>query len=663
MAAAVGSGASQQADGSLIQKGPGQGMDYRSNYTASAVPQPLADFAWGETEQPELLNAVEAAVYTTDAEGRITFYNEAAARLWGQRPELGTSEFCGSWKLYWPDGSPLPHDQCPMAVALRERRPVRNMEAIAERPDGTRVPFVPFPTPLYDSSGAFVGAVNVLLDITERKRAESALALKVKEQTALYHLTDRLYRAVSLDEVYDAALQAITDALGCERASILLFDDTGVMRFAAWRGLSETYRKAVEGHSPWRQSLHEAQPICVSDVNASQELAHLRQTIGAEGIRALCFVPILINGGVAGKFMTYYDAPHEFSTHETELSLSIARQIGFSIQSSRAENSSRLLAAVVDCSDDAILAKNLDGIITSWNRGAQRLYGYTADEAIGKPVSMLIPEDRFNEESNILKRIRSGERIDHYETVRRRKNGSLIDISLTVSPIRNASGTIIGASKIARDISERRRAQEQQQLLLREMNHRIKNLFALATSVVSLSARSARSAGELASTVCERLGALARAHSLAVAKPSADEVGAVLPTSLHALIRTVLLPYDDKDGRRITISGPDFMVSGAAITHCALLFNEFATNAAKYGSLSVPNGTVDILCTDQAEVLHMKWVERGGPPVQVPTAGDGFGSRLTEATVKGQLAGYISREWKEEGLVISLALQRSRLTS
>src|SRR5664279_4298774 len=116
----------------------------------------------------ELLDALPAAIYTTDTAGRITYYNESAVVLWGHRPTLGTSEWCGSWKLFWPDGTPLPHDQCPMAVALKEDRAVRGMEAACERPDGTRVPFIPYPTPLHDESGKLIGAVNMLVDITER---------------------------------------------------------------------------------------------------------------------------------------------------------------------------------------------------------------------------------------------------------------------------------------------------------------------------------------------------------------------------------------------------------------------------------------------------------------------------------------------------------------
>src|SRR5580658_10290870 len=112
----------------------------------------------------ELLDALPAAVYTTDAAGRITYYNESAAELWGHRPTLGSSEWCGSWKLFWPDGTPLRHDECPMALALKEDRAVRGMEAACERPDGTRVPFIPYPTPLHDENGLLVGAVNMLVD-------------------------------------------------------------------------------------------------------------------------------------------------------------------------------------------------------------------------------------------------------------------------------------------------------------------------------------------------------------------------------------------------------------------------------------------------------------------------------------------------------------------
>ena len=124
------------------------------------------------------------------------------------------------------------------------------------------------------------------------------------------------------------------------------------------------------------------------------------------------------------------------------------------------EEYAQRLATIVEFSDDAIVSKDLNGVITSWNRGAERLFGYTAEEAIGKAITILIPPDRQDEEPEILERIRRGQQVDHYETIRRRKDGSLVDISLTASPVKNAQGKIIGASKIARDITERRQAEE-----------------------------------------------------------------------------------------------------------------------------------------------------------------------------------------------------------
>jgi PAS domain S-box-containing protein len=129
----------------------------------------------------DLLDALPAAIYTTDAEGHITYFNDAASALWGTRPEIGSSQWCGSWKLRWPDGTLMPHDTCPMALALKEGRTIRNAEAAAERPDGTYVPFLASPTPLYDDGGTLVGAVNMLVDITERKRAEAEQAVLIRE--------------------------------------------------------------------------------------------------------------------------------------------------------------------------------------------------------------------------------------------------------------------------------------------------------------------------------------------------------------------------------------------------------------------------------------------------------------------------------------------------
>ena len=471
----------------------------------------------------ELLEALPVAVYMTDAKGRITFYNEAAATLWGCRPELGKDEFCGSWKLYWPDGTPLPHDECPMAIALRQKEAVRGLEAVAERPDGTRIPFIPYPTPLFDSSGALAGAINMLVDISERKCAEVALARHRDEQTALYQFTDSLFRADSLSDVCDAALEAIRRSLGCQRASILLFDESDLMKFVAWCGLSDDYRRAVEGHSPWTRDAKKPQPVCVSDIETADIAEDLKATVRAEGIVALAFIPLVVNGELVGKFMTYYEAPHVFTDAEINLSMTIARQLGFSVERlqaeevrQRGEQASRLLASIIETSDDAIVTKDVNGILTSWNNGAKRIFGYTADEMIGRPVVTLVPPDRHNEEHEILERIRRGERIESYETVRQRKDGNLIDISLTVTALKDAAGKVVGASKIARDITERKLAQARHELLSHEIQHRTKNLFAVVQAVVARSFAGKQTVKEAEAAVVDRLRSLAQTHVMLI---------------------------------------------------------------------------------------------------------------------------------------------------
>src|SRR4029453_3254705 len=128
-----------------------------------------------EARYRSVSEALPAAVYTTDAEGRITMFNDAALGFSVRKPEIGSDEWWVSWKFYWPEGTPMPHDQSPMAMALKKGEVVRGYEAIAERPDGTRVNFVPYPTPLRDSNGKLIGAINMLVDITDRKKAEEAL--------------------------------------------------------------------------------------------------------------------------------------------------------------------------------------------------------------------------------------------------------------------------------------------------------------------------------------------------------------------------------------------------------------------------------------------------------------------------------------------------------
>jgi PAS domain S-box-containing protein len=324
-------------------------------------------------------------------------------------------------------------------------------------------------------------------DVTARKVAEEALACRVHEQAALYQFTAALQHAGRIEEIYEHALTAIFAALHCDRAAVLLADASGTMKFIASQGLSDRYCRAVEGHSPWAPDTVDPQPIAIDAVDDAELAEDLKNIVRAEGIGALAFTPILAGARLAGKFMTYYDRPHAFSRDEINLGLTIARQLGFAIERLRAESARQRteraayqLAAIVESSEDAIISKDLDGVITTWNRGAELVFGYTAEEAVGKPVTLLIPADRLDEEPEILARIRRGERVEHFETIRRRKDGRLIDISLTISPVRDEHGRIIGVSKIARDITDRKEAEAR----LQESEQRLKDLLAAIPAAI-----------------------------------------------------------------------------------------------------------------------------------------------------------------------------------
>ena len=438
----------------------------------------------GSAQMEDVIRALPAAIYTTDAAGRITFYNEAAAELWGCRPELGKSEFCGSWKLYWPDGRPMPHGQCPMALALKEQREVRGMEAVAERPDGYPCPF---------------------------------------------------------------------------------------------RSLSNAPVRCL-GH-PHRCCEH------------------------AESTSPTANAPTCMRSGL-----------HQLSNRQTtRLS---ARTSTASLQAG--------MAVPSGCS------------------------AIGPEEVIGKPITILIPADRIDEEPEIIERVRRGERVDHYDTVRRRKDGSLIDISLTVSPLKDADGRIVGASKIARDITERKRAQEQQRLLVKEMKHRIKN--SLAT-VQAIATQTLNQHAEERDAFIARLHALGNAHDLLTSETWQA-------ASLQAIVTQALKPFQEQHHERIAVEGPaNVWLDSTKSVVVAMVVHELATNALKYGALSNGSGRVSVAWKQhsQPNLVKLVWQESGGPEISPPQR-KGFGSHLIERAFGGQL-GTAQLVFSPQGLSCTLEVE------
>jgi PAS domain S-box-containing protein len=367
--------------------------------------------------QAQLLDTVEQAVIATDARGAITYWNHFAEKLYGWQ----ASEVVGR-NIIEVTPSDATREQAEEIMARVGAGESWVGELEVRRRDGTTFPALVTDTPVFDEGGAFVGVVGVSTDITERKRAERALAAQsaaLREQSEV------------IEQAYDA---------------IFLRDSSNAITF--WnRGAERIYgftKEEALGRSP-HELLQTETPVPLEDIYASLrregywegELKHTRK----DGSRIV----------VDSRWATVKDERGEVTSI-----LEITRDV---TERKRAEVELRRAAAIVENSDDAIISKDLEGTILSWNPGAERLYGYTAAEAIGQPVTMLIPPDRPDEEPRILEQIRRGNPVDHYETVRQRKDGTLIHVSLTVSPIRDADGRVTGASKIARDITERRRAE------------------------------------------------------------------------------------------------------------------------------------------------------------------------------------------------------------
>jgi PAS domain S-box-containing protein len=304
------------------------------------------------------------------------------------------------------------------------------------------------------------------------------------------------------------------------------------------------------------------------------------------------------------------------------------------------------LAAIVDSSDDAIISKTLDGIITSWNRSATRIFGYQPEEMIGQPITRIIPLDLREQEVEILSKLKRGERIEHFETVRVAKDGHLVEVSLTVSPLHDDDGHLIGASKIGRDITEQKKADRTRQLLLNELNHRVKNMLASVQAIVQGTLRHTSDPARFVDSFSGRIQSLARVHSML---SSSTWQGA----DLRELIRDQIVrgPVDES---RLTAWGPPVHLEPQMSLHVALILHELGTNSVKYGALSATSGWVTVSWIVENAVLNLKWVERGGPPAKAATK-RGFGSTLIEQSAK-TVGGTAAPIWETEGVTWQITL-------
>ncbi len=311
---------------------------------------------------------------------------------------------------------------------------------------------------------------------------------------------------------------------------------------------------------------------------------------------------------------------------------------------------SAYLAAIVASSSDAIVGKTLDGTVTSWNAGATQIFGYTAEEMIGQSITRIIPEELHEQESEILARLGRGERIEHFDTIRLAKDGRRIHVSLTVSPIRDSTGRIIGASKVGRDVTERKRAEELQQLLIGELNHRVKNTLATVQSIADQTVRHCVDPQDFVNGFIGRIQALAQTHDVLTQNvwQGAD---------LARIVDNEVLLVGASD-HCVTVSGPSVSLAPQPALHLTLVLHELATNARKHGALSVPEGRVSVTWTVRQQsggrTLNLRWAEADGPDVQAPVS-RGFGTTLIEKSLAAH-GGRATIDYGAEGVSCNITL-------
>jgi two-component system, chemotaxis family, CheB/CheR fusion protein len=315
----------------------------------------------------------------------------------------------------------------------------------------------------------------------------------------------------------------------------------------------------------------------------------------------------------------------------------------------RAEEQRARLAAIIDSSHDAVIGHSFEGRITSWNAGAEMIFGYTAAEAIGKPLSILLPEHQLDEMPRILEALARGERVSRLEAVRLTKSGERLEISMTISPIDDGAGVMIGGSTVARDVSERKRADDLQKLLVNELNHRVKNTLA---TVQSIAARSLQVPADGRRAFDARLVALSRTHDLLSQESWRG-------TSLRTLLLQELEPHRSENDERLMIEGPAVELPPKAALALGMAFHELATNAAKHGALSTSTGRVhaawDVARSGNPAVLRFKWAESGGPPVAASRR-KGFGSVVLERGLTLELEGEVRLDFAPGGLVCTIVI-------
>jgi PAS domain S-box-containing protein len=562
----------------------------------------------------ELLGALPAAIFVTDADGRITYCNQAAVELWGKRPELGTDRWCDLARFYCADGKPANLRDCPTEIALRRGKSVRGCEAILERADGTRISILPYPTPLFDAAGSIVGVVNMTVDISERKQAEFALA----ERNAQLALAGQA-----------ALVGSYAYEVGMERTQI----SEG---YAAIYGLPEGTTETTR--SQWRARVH-PDDVQRADGLRARTFNYKQGTFNVE-------YRIIRSGAVrwieSRGFVSYDEDKRPRRIVGINIDVTERKQTETLLRESEARLQEALTAGKVMAFDwDAGTGRsqrsdNADRIIGGVEDGRFLKHVHAEDRAYFKAhIGGLCPDTPA------------------YALIFRfvRADGQQIWLEETAKGEFDGTGKLLRIKGLTRDITERKELEDHKNTLISELDHRVKNVLALVSTVASRTQETSSSMAEFVAALDGRIKSMATAHELLSHRRWQG-----IP--LAELVRHELAPYATVSNTRI--DGPDVVLSAEAGQTLAMVLHELVTNAAKFGAISTKSGRICVRWrfrrNGHAESwLCIHWEESGGPRVVPPTR-SGFGTSVVHELIPYELDGRVDLMHSAEGVRAKLEI-------
>lgn len=574
---------------------------------------------------PNALNAIPGAIYLCDKEGKLVCYNREAMRLWGRAPVIGDGGelYCGSYRLYRPDGTFLPHDQCPMATAVREGVVTQNAEVVIERTDGTRLTALVNIHPLFDDKGNIEGAINCFHDISARKALEKELDLRNADLEDFFENTAMAMHIVDHNGIVVRANQAELELLGYA-------EDEYVGRpIASFHADAPVIADILARLARGESLLQYPARLLTRD----GQIRHVQISSSAR----------FVDGKFANSRCCTVDVTRQ-KQMEDEI-----------------RNAERQLRELLEALPAAVYTTDAQGRITFYNQAAAELAGREpvlgTDEwcvtwRLYHPDGRPLPHD----ECPMAVCLKEGRPVRGEQAIAERPDGTRVPFMPYPTPLRDAQGKVVGAINMLVDITPHKQAEERQKALIDELNHRVKNTLATVQSLVRRTARHASTLQDFAATLEARIIALARAHDLLSKR---YWVGVPMET----LVRDIVAPYADNDGK-LRIAGPSVQLNPRAALSLTMALNELTTNAAKYGALRGAAGGVGIewkTGAGDAAMLELEWVEQGGPPVTEPPR-RGFGTGLMERCIERDLNGRCDLRFSREGVQCLIAIPLKELT-